>query len=205
MTIDSAIIHTIGHSNHTMDAFLELLRSYDITCVVDVRSAPYSRYATQFNKEPLSHFLKQVGFQYTYMGQALGGRWTGPELCFPDYIIDYDKVSRTDLFRQGITSLLKNIRKGVRAALMCCEKDPYDCHRFVLVSRFLKEEGVKIRHILADQTVLENAQLEARLLAQYPPARDLFAAPLKAEAALKQAYMQRNRDIAYRLPESAPA
>ncbi|MBZ0166567.1 MAG: DUF488 domain-containing protein [Candidatus Omnitrophica bacterium] len=203
MTIDVPTIYTIGHSNHQIEDFLGLLRSFDIACVVDVRSAPYSKYAAQFNKEPLNNFLQQIGLQYVYMGQALGGRWTDPELYFPDHIIDYAKVSRTDAFRQGMTSLLKNIRKGVCAALMCCEKDPYDCHRFVLVSRFLKEEGVVVRHILADRTILENTELEARLLAQYPPAQDLFAAPLNAEDVLKRAYIQRNRDMAYRLPEDS--
>lgn len=205
MPSDTPVIYTIGHSNHTAEDFLGILQTHGIVCVVDVRSAPYSKYAAQFNKEPLSLFLQQAGLQYVYMGQTLGGRWTDPELCFPDHIIDYAKVSRTDAFRQGKTSLLKNIRKGLRAALMCCEKDPYDCHRFVLVSRFLKEEDVKIRHILADRTVLENAELEARLLAQYPPVPDLFAAPLKAEDAIKRAYIQRNRDMAYRLPEASQA
>ena len=41
------VIHTIGHSNHTTEAFVDLLRRHGITLVVDVRSQPYKRWLRQ--------------------------------------------------------------------------------------------------------------------------------------------------------------
>ncbi len=41
---------TIGHSNHTVDHFLNLLRVNAVQVVVDERSQPYSKYATQFDQ-----------------------------------------------------------------------------------------------------------------------------------------------------------
>ena len=46
-------IYSIGHSNHSAEAFINLLKAHNITCVVDVRSAPYSKYVPQFNKDAL--------------------------------------------------------------------------------------------------------------------------------------------------------
>jgi hypothetical protein len=44
-------IWTIGHSNHPLEAFLDLLAQQRMDMLIDVRSSPYSRYASQFNRE----------------------------------------------------------------------------------------------------------------------------------------------------------
>ena len=41
-------IHTIGHSNHTINAFIELLRGADVDAVADLRSVPYLKRYPQF-------------------------------------------------------------------------------------------------------------------------------------------------------------
>lgn len=43
-------LYTIGHTNHSHQYFLELLQTYDIDFLIDVRSAPFSRFTSQFNK-----------------------------------------------------------------------------------------------------------------------------------------------------------
>jgi uncharacterized protein (DUF488 family) len=40
----SSQVFTIGHSGHTPEAFLALLKQHEIGAVADVRSAPYSRH-----------------------------------------------------------------------------------------------------------------------------------------------------------------
>jgi len=67
-------IYTIGHSNHSLDKFVELLKRHGITVVVDVRSAPYSRFHAQFNKEELKHALRERGLGYVFLGRELGGQ-----------------------------------------------------------------------------------------------------------------------------------
>lgn len=46
-------LYTIGHSQHTIEYFVKLLKMYNIGYVLDVRSVPYSKYAEQFNREIL--------------------------------------------------------------------------------------------------------------------------------------------------------
>src|SRR5471030_2162152 len=58
---------TIGHSNHTIERFIELLCQHRVTAVADVRSAPYSQIHTQFNREPLAAALKQDGIGYSFL------------------------------------------------------------------------------------------------------------------------------------------
>ena len=43
-------IHTIGHSNHSINAFIELLRGADVDAVVDMRSVPYLKRYPQSRK-----------------------------------------------------------------------------------------------------------------------------------------------------------
>ena len=52
-------IYTIGHSNHSLDYFMGLLKEVGITAIADVRSSPYSRFAPHFNKKELEPFLKK--------------------------------------------------------------------------------------------------------------------------------------------------
>src|SRR5207249_3733307 len=41
---------TIGHSTHSAETFLGLLRQHHVEAVADVRSSPFSRFNPQFNR-----------------------------------------------------------------------------------------------------------------------------------------------------------
>ena len=45
---------------------------------------------------------------------------------------------------------------------MCAEREPLECHRFLLVSRALHDRGVPLRHILADGSIEPHAETERR-------------------------------------------
>ena len=47
-------IKTIGHSNHPIERFVDLLKAGGVEAVVDVRSMPYSRRFPQFGRERLA-------------------------------------------------------------------------------------------------------------------------------------------------------
>ena len=57
-------IFTIGHSNYKVEKLIDMLRYYNINCVVDIRGTPYSKYNVQYNKETLEKSLKVLGFIY---------------------------------------------------------------------------------------------------------------------------------------------
>ena len=145
------ILYTIGHSNHPLERFLELLRMHEITTIVDVRSVPQSRFAPQFNQKNLQQSLTQIGCRYVFLGKELGGKRREKE-CYSDGQIDEQKVLTLPIFREGCERLLQEVAEN-RVALLCSEKDPSKCHRAYWIAKALCHR-LSIRHILADGSTL---------------------------------------------------
>ncbi len=158
------IIYTIGHSNHSTEQFIGLLKRHGITAVADVRSHPVSRHNPQFNRESLEKDLKQTGIAYVFLGKELGARSENKN-CYVDGKVQYELLSREPLFKEGIERILKGIEK-YRIALLCAEKDPLNCHRTFLVGNSLRRLGVEITHILANGELETQLEAEKRLLKQ---------------------------------------
>jgi uncharacterized protein (DUF488 family) len=155
---------TIGHGNYPIDRFIDILRHFGIDTIIDVRSTPYSRFNPHFNRENLEKALKEMGIQYQFMGNRLGGRYTDPGLLFPNGKVDYGKVQETELFKEGISCLLAVISSGKTIALMCAEKEPERCHRFALISPVLQANGVAVIHVRPDGKLQANEDLEKDLV-----------------------------------------
>lgn len=140
-------LYTIGHGTRPAEEFLELLRTYTITYLIDVRSRPYSRYNPQYNRERLQQFLQQHGIIYVFMGDTLGGKPKDP-LCYDNTNrVDYSKVKDKAFFKAGIERLKTAYNKDLKAAIMCSESKPLECHRTHLISKVLDADGMRIHHI----------------------------------------------------------
>jgi uncharacterized protein (DUF488 family) len=153
-------ILTIGHSNHPLDRFLDLLRLHVVEVVVDTRSHPVSKYVPQYDSANLRRALPDVGIQYVFMGRELGGRPQGDQFYDPGGHVLYDKVAESTLFLQGIARLEKGMQSH-KVALLCSEEDPVACHRRLLVSRVLEQRGVRIAHIRGDGRLQAEVELAA--------------------------------------------
>ena len=101
-------IFTIGHSNHSPEEFIALLRRHNMDEVIDVRSAPYSRYAAQFNREPICGILEKAGFAYTFLGGELGGRPADRSCYDASGRVLYERIADTDIFEDGLAYLVRN-------------------------------------------------------------------------------------------------
>lgn len=156
-------VYTIGHSDHTTEAFVDLLRGNRITLVVDVRSQPYSRWAHQFNREILARDLQDAGIAYRFMGDALGGRPADPTLYNGEQERpDYQRVQQTVAYQHGIDQLLK-LAGSETLAVMCSEGDHRRCHRHFLITQTLLERGVQVLHIQPDGTTVEGERIPQQL------------------------------------------
>lgn len=147
------LIYTIGHSDHTTTAFIDLLRQHDVTLVADVRSQPYSRWAPQFNRETLEDDLRGAGIAYHFIGDALGGRPSDPAL-YTAGRPDYGRMERADAYQRGIKRLL-DLTSTERVAMMCGEGDYQQCHRHLLVTQTLLKRGARVLHIKPDGRTVE--------------------------------------------------
>lgn len=159
-------LFTVGHSNHTIEAFIALLKQHQIALVIDVRSQPYSQWATQFNRELLQHDLEAAGLHYRYMGHLLGGRPTNRDLYDPgqDHP-DYLKMATDGDYLKGIDRLLE-WANGQRLAIMCSEGDHHHCHRHLLITQTLLERGLAVLHIQPDGSLVAG-ELEPRQLSLF--------------------------------------
>jgi uncharacterized protein (DUF488 family) len=151
-------IFTIGHSNHAIDRFIDLLRTYGIEVLVDVRSQPYSKYAVQFNSKTLKSTIKDTGIKYIFLGKELGGRPEELEFYDADGHVLYARVAESPIFREGIARLEKGIQE-YRVAIMCSEENPTGCHRRLLISRVLRNRGILVQHIRGDGSMQTEAEL----------------------------------------------
>ena len=50
-------------------------------------------------------------------------------------------------FQNGVNKLIKSMEQGYVFALMCAEKDPINCHRAIMVSRYFSKLGYMVTHI----------------------------------------------------------
>jgi len=191
--------YTIGHSNHTIEDFIQLLEMHNIDLIVDVRSSPYSKYVPDFNRDELEIKLNKHDISYLFMGDKLGGRYNNPDMLFSDGSVDYAKVSQTNEFIDGIQTVIDKINGGKILAIMCSEKNPFDCHRFVLVSHQLEKRNVKVKHILGNGDVILNDALEEKLIHQYNieyQQTTLFGPAMTKAEAIEEAYLARNKEFA---------
>ena len=149
------LLYTIGHSNHPLDDFLGLLKQHAITDLVDIRSAPQSRFSPHFNKKRLESALPEHDMTYHFSGEALGGRPKDPSV-YAGEKADFGLVMQREWYQTGIRDLLTLLQqfeaRSGQVAIMCSEGDPDQCHRHHLIARSLLDPQVKI---VGDEVGLE--------------------------------------------------
>ncbi len=186
-------IYTVGHSTQSFESFLGLLQKQNVTAIADVRSAPYSRFNPQFNREELRAALKANGIRYVFLGKELGAR-SEDDSCYIDGKVQYKLLAQTPLFKSGISRVIEGAEKH-KIALMCAEKDPIDCHRTILVSRELLARGVQITHILQDDSTEPHKNAIFRLIKKLKLGEaDMFQSE---ENLIHEAYEKQGERIAY--------
>lgn len=184
---------SIGHSTHSIEAFVGLLLQHEVAALADVRSAPFSRFNPQFNRDALERSLKAHGIKYVFLGRELGAR-SDDRSCYENGRVLYARLARTELFRSGLERVMRGAQDR-RIALVCAEKEPLECHRTLLVARALDEEGVTVDHILADGRLEVHGDAMVRLLDLVGlPREDLFRSRSELIA---QALARQEEKVAY--------
>lgn len=146
----NSVLYTIGHSTHSIDEFIALLKAHSIRHLVDVRSIPKSRHVPQFNTDELASSLRAANIEYTHL-KSLGGRrstrkdsintgWRNTSFRgYADYMA-------TPQFAEGLATLTQ-IASTTPTAIMCAEAVPWRCHRS-LISDAMMLKGWQVRDIL---------------------------------------------------------
>lgn len=200
-------VYTVGHSNHPIEYFLELLQSQDINCLIDVRSMPASSYSPQFNKESFENFLKQYGITYMYFGEEFGARHDDQDILDEEGVVNFETFRKSFAFQQGVERVDIGLSKGFKIALMCSEGNPLECHRFSMISVYLEEIGIHVKHILKDKSVKSHTELEKELLEKYKKKifqLSMFEQNVNEKDPLKHAYKLHNKEIGWQSERYKP-
>ncbi|WP_424353865.1 DUF488 family protein [Methanobacterium sp. MBAC-LM] len=139
------MIYTIGHSNMTQKSFVDILNSFKIEIVVDVRSSPYSKFVSHFNRENIKKSLIENGMRYIFLGDYIGGK-PKDKKYYENGEVNYMRVAQSDRYSEGINKIIE-MNNEADIVLMCSEEDPYNCHRHNLITQTLVKNGLKVIHI----------------------------------------------------------
>ncbi len=198
-------IYTIGHSNYTVERLIDMLKHYNINCVVDIRGTPYSKYNIQFDKETIRYTLSKAGFIYIYMAKELAAKRINKQSYKEEGYSDFEKVIKENEFIEGIERLKNGCNKGYKIALLGAMQEPIRCHRSILVGRALRENGFNVKHILDDYSIASQEDIEQMLLDKYFSNRnqmtidDLIGNSLTREEMIQEGYRLANKEIGYRI------
>jgi uncharacterized protein (DUF488 family) len=151
-------IFSIGHGNKSIETFIEELKSFNIEFVFDVRSKPFSKFHSHFNKALLEIHLIDNSIGYEFLGEYLGGL---PDdiSCYVSGKVNYDLVKTKPYFRAGIDLLVEANNEDMRIAIMCSESKPEECHRSKLIGEELLKYGVSLKHIILPEKIREQKEV----------------------------------------------
>lgn len=198
-------IYTIGHSNYDLERLVNMLNTYNIDCVVDIRGIPYSKYNIQYNKENIQKSLRDLGFTYIYMAKEFAAKRESKVSYNKEGYADFHKVVKEETFINGVSRLKNGIDKGYKIVLLGAMQDPIRCHRSILVGRELDNLGFKVKHILHDYSTCNQREIETMLLDKYFKDRgqltiDFLMGEGKGEKEMiEEAYDMANKEIGYRM------
>jgi uncharacterized protein (DUF488 family) len=154
-----AVVYSVGHSNRSTAAFLELLAGAGVQRLVDVRAVPRSRRHPHFGYGPLGASLQASGIAYDWRGKVLGGlrrshddsRHPGlREPAFRAFACHMEGA----VFRSGAQALAHGAL-GERVCMMCAERDPAQCHRS-LIADWLVANGHHVLHLVEPGDIREH-------------------------------------------------
>ena len=145
------MIHTIGHSTHTADAFVALLQAHSIRQVADIRTIPKSRRHPHFGAERLTAILQTHGISYRHFPELGGLRKPRPDSPNTAWrhpgFRGYADYMQTPIFKEGVRALVAFAAEAP-TTVMCAESVWWQCHRRLLADALLVH-GIPVGHILS--------------------------------------------------------
>jgi uncharacterized protein (DUF488 family) len=157
---DTPRIYSVGHGTRPLEAFAELLRSFAVTLVADIRTIPRSRHNPQFNRETLPEALAPRGMGYRHLPGLGGLRKPRPDSINTGWHNDsfrgFADYMQTDAFCASLEDLIA-LASDQSLTLMCAETLPWRCHRSLIADALLVR-GLPVTHLFKTG-VAENHRL----------------------------------------------
>lgn len=144
-------VFTIGHSHHTLEEFMKLIKDAGVEMLIDVRVRPWNPFISSFSKERMKMDLFSRGIVYFFMGHRLGLVPSDEAFINKDNTVNYGEYEKSEDFVSAIGWIVDRSREG-QVCLMAGQADPFQCHRHWLLGQSLLARGVPVIHLMDDGT-----------------------------------------------------
>ncbi|HZK27108.1 MAG TPA: DUF488 domain-containing protein [Thermoclostridium sp.] len=194
-------IYTIGYSSYKVEDFVNVLKKYHITSLIDVRSYPNSKFFEDYNQGNIKKFLKSNGIIYRSYSSHFGARQEDKKYHKNGYM-DFSAYVKSESFKEGMRKVEVGIDLNYVFVLMCAEKDPSFCHRSIMVAREFHKNGYEVKNISSNGSYKTQEQIAQSLVQHYFPNRNqtsFLSNSLTYDEMVEKAYQLRNSEIGYRL------
>jgi uncharacterized protein (DUF488 family) len=146
-------VFTVGHSNRSLEMFIEILRARGVLRIIDVRRFPASRKWPHFDRMALERSLPAAGIDYVGMPELGGRRKSRPDSPHTAWRVEafrgYADFMDTPEFAEALERLERLARERP-SAVMCAEALPWRCHRS-LVADALIARGWTVLEIFSEK------------------------------------------------------
>jgi uncharacterized protein (DUF488 family) len=135
-TATKSSILTFGYGNRKdYDVFLDYIKKFNVTCVIDVRLSPRA-WSRRWYGEAIENFCTSIGVQY--IAKASLGNLSGSSHWVPP---NKDEADQTLL---EVTEMLKTHT----ILLICAELDFSRCHRVDIALELQALSGASVQHLV---------------------------------------------------------
>ncbi len=180
----SRSVFTVGHSNHPLERFLEVLRAHGIERILDVRRFPASRRWPHFSAGSLERALPAAGIDYVGLPELGGRRRPRPDSPHTAWRVEafrgYADFMDTEEFAAGLQNVI-SLAQEKPSALMCAEALPWRCHRSLIADALIARAWEVLEILSAKEarprTLPEFARVEGTRVI-YDAGELPFAAPV---------------------------
>jgi len=142
-------LYTIGYQKRNIDDFIDRLKTFDISVLIDVREIPVSR-KKGFSKTHLSQYLENKGIQYIHFRNLGSPKVIRNKLKSDgDYDYFFREYHKHIKSQARIIEELYGIVSDNNCCLMCYERFPDKCHRSIVAKEVMKidDNGLMVKHI----------------------------------------------------------
>ncbi|OON94398.1 MAG: hypothetical protein ATN32_08270, partial [Candidatus Epulonipiscium fishelsonii] len=165
------------------------------------RSKPFSKYYINYNKPYLEQVLNDNQILYRHYGKEFGAQQTSAKFLTSSRYVSFSKFILSTEFTNGINKIKKGMNMGY-ICILCAEVDPLTCHRSIMVGQGFKQQGINIAHILKNQELEYQSELENRLINCYiKNSNQLSFLYTSKETMLEEAYNRKNKEIGFKVKE----
>ncbi|MGB1206274.1 MAG: DUF488 family protein [Chitinophagales bacterium] len=160
------IIYTIGYGNKRIASFVEILEKFKIQYLIDVRSQPFSKHNSNFNRLELQRYFAKKSTVYAFFGDTLGGKPKDKACYDKNGMVNYEILKLQKSFQTSLERLKTAHRKNLKVALMCACSKPEKCHRTKLIAEELVKDNIAVIHIDEKLNLKQHKDIMLRLRQQ---------------------------------------